>query len=80
MPEIWIRFDGPPSHDAGRFIETEDAEGRGVGGFEWRDNGDGTWSLGPFARVSGEANDGGADEASRSDSPHTVNVEANDGE
>ena len=32
------------------------------------------------ARVSGEANNGGAGEAYRPVSPHTVNVEANDGE
>ena len=31
-------------------------------------------------RVSGEANDGGTSEAYRPDSPHTMNVEANDGE
>lgn len=40
-----IIFDGPPSHVAPRFIETETDDGAGIGLGEWIDRGDGTWSL-----------------------------------
>lgn len=29
MPKLRIIFDGPPGHESGRFIETEDLEGHG---------------------------------------------------
>ena len=56
-PGIYIVFDGPPSHESGRFVEVEDEHGRGLGkaqtGSEWRKREDGFWTLGPFAPVSG---------------------------
>jgi len=41
-----IIFDGPPSHESGRFIEVNDsATGASIRWGRWRDNEDGTWSL-----------------------------------
>ncbi len=54
LPEgLYVIFDGPPSHESGRFIELEDEAGKGVGpeGCDWRQREDGLWSLGPFKRV-----------------------------
>lgn len=33
--EIHVVFDGPPSHESGRFVECEDAEGRGIKVGRW---------------------------------------------
>lgn len=53
MNQIYIVFDGPPSHDSGRFVEVEDDKGQGLGGPEtgasWSAHSDGIWKLGPFA-------------------------------
>ena len=55
MNEIYIIFDGPPSHEYGRFVEVEDGNGKGLGteqtGAEWKQRKDGLWQLGPFANV-----------------------------
>ncbi|MGP0047851.1 MAG: hypothetical protein ACLPZR_03240 [Solirubrobacteraceae bacterium] len=53
-PGIYIVFDGPPSHESGRFIETENEKGEGVGpeGVNWNQREDGYWVLGPFLPVS----------------------------
>lgn len=40
-----IRFDGPPSQESGRFIETEDGDGHGIGLGTWEAQKDGTWLL-----------------------------------
>ena len=40
-----IVFDGPPSHEAGRFVEVEDDDGRSIAPGEWKDRGDGLWEL-----------------------------------
>ncbi|XAO35500.1 hypothetical protein SEA_MORGANA_66 [Gordonia phage Morgana] len=40
-----IVFDGPPDHEAGRFVECEDAAGRGIRFGEWIDRGNGQWVL-----------------------------------
>ena len=49
---VFIIFDGPPSHESGRFVETEDSEGHGLGasdhGADWAQQGE-FWALGPFA-------------------------------
>lgn len=42
---IDVVFDGPPSHESGRFVEVEDAHGRSVGVGEWREREDGMWCL-----------------------------------
>lgn len=44
MP-INIVFDGPPSHESGRFIEVETDDGRGINVGEWIQRPDGLWSL-----------------------------------
>lgn len=43
--ELRVVFDGPPSHESGRFVECEDARGRGVNAGEWRQRSDGLWEL-----------------------------------
>jgi len=43
--EMRIVFDGPPSHESGRFIEVEDASGKGIKVGQWHDRGDGYWEL-----------------------------------
>lgn len=45
LTEIRIVFDGPPSHESGRFVEIEDTEGRSINMGEWHDRGDGFWEL-----------------------------------
>lgn len=50
--ELYVVFDGPPSHESGRFIEVENANGEGRGpaqtGADWTEREDGLWTLGPF--------------------------------
>lgn len=48
MTEVYIIFDGPPSHESGRFVEVETADGSSVRAGEWQQRDDGLWSLGPF--------------------------------
>ena len=51
---LFVVFDGPPGHESGRFIEVEDAEGKGLrepSGAEWKQCEDGYWMLGPFFRA-----------------------------
>ena len=54
-PGLYVIFDGPPSHESGRFVELEDERGNSQGavpsGATWRRAGKRHWSLGPFARV-----------------------------
>ncbi len=45
MGEIRIVFDGPPGHEAGRFVEVETVEGNGVDAGEWHERADGLWEL-----------------------------------
>jgi hypothetical protein len=40
-----VVFDGPPSHESGRFVEVENLEGFSVGVGEWIDRGNGYWAL-----------------------------------
>ena len=40
-----IVFDGPPSHESGRFVEVEDMDGRSLKLGEWIDRGNGLWAL-----------------------------------
>ena len=42
--KIQIRFDGPPEHIAGRFIEVEDESGRSISVGEWTQDGS-DWLL-----------------------------------
>jgi hypothetical protein len=51
--EVFVVFDGPPSHQSGRFVELETRDGESVGGVNWEhvssftDHTD-TWRLGPL--------------------------------
>lgn len=42
---INVVFDGPPSHEAGRFVEVELDDGRSIHVGEWSERPDGLWSL-----------------------------------
>ena len=42
---INIIFDGPPSHEAGRFVEVENDHGESIKCGQWIDNKNGTWTL-----------------------------------
>ena len=44
MNKIQIRFDGPPEHEAGRFVEVEDDTGASISIGEWVQDGD-YWLL-----------------------------------
>ena len=43
--EFCIVFDGPPSHDAGRFVEVENGAGQSIRLGEWHERADGLWEL-----------------------------------
>lgn len=45
MPHIDIVFDGPPSHESGRFVEVENADGKSIKAGEWIERPDGFWAL-----------------------------------
>lgn len=42
--ELHIVFDGPPSHESGRFVEVETSDGKSVQAGEWQQHGD-YWHL-----------------------------------
>lgn len=43
--EIRIIFDGPPSHESGRFVEVENVEGCSISIGEWHARDDKLWEL-----------------------------------
>lgn len=45
MNYIDVVFDGPPSHESGRFVEVEDPTGKSVSVGEWIDRSNGLWAL-----------------------------------
>ncbi len=45
MKTIDIVFDGPPSHESGRFVEVEDNSGASINFGEWVERDDGYWVL-----------------------------------
>ena len=45
MSHIDIVFDGPPGPESGRFVEVEDAGGKGICFGEWTHRPDGYWAL-----------------------------------
>jgi ribosomal protein S27AE len=56
---FYVVFDGPPSHESGRFVEVEGERGFSQGpshcGADWQQRGE-LWYLGPFADArAGEA-------------------------
>ena len=42
---IDIVFDGPPSHESGRFVEVEDQTGKSIRFGDWVERDDGYWVL-----------------------------------
>jgi len=42
---INIIFDGPPSHELGRFVEVETDDGKSIRVGEWIERDDGLWAL-----------------------------------
>ena len=40
-----IVFDGPPSHQSGRFVEVENEKGESINAGEWAKRPDGLWEL-----------------------------------
>ena len=42
---IDILFDGPPSHESGRFVEVEDESGKSINIGDWIKRSDGLWAL-----------------------------------
>jgi hypothetical protein len=42
---LHVVFDGPPSHESGRFVECETPDGRSVNAGEWHERADGLWEL-----------------------------------
>jgi hypothetical protein len=42
---IDIVFDGPPSHESGRFVEVENSAGESIRIGEWVERPDGYWAL-----------------------------------
>ncbi len=42
---IDVVFDGPPSHESGRFVEVENPEGKSISIGEWIEREDGCWAL-----------------------------------
>ena len=45
---LYVIFDGPCSHESGRFVEVENERGQSVRVGEWQMLPDGLWSLGPL--------------------------------
>jgi hypothetical protein len=43
--KVHIIFDGPPSHESGRFVEVENDQGASIKFGEWVDRGNGSWAL-----------------------------------
>jgi len=43
--DIFVVFDGPPSHNSCRFVETESPSGQGISVGEWIERADGYWAL-----------------------------------
>lgn len=43
--QIDVVFDGPPSHESGRFVEVEDMAGKSISVGEWIKRDDGYWVL-----------------------------------
>ena len=55
---INIIFDGPPSHESGRFVEVETDDGKSISAGEWIERSDGYWALRITSLPQQEARDG----------------------
>lgn len=55
---IDIVFDGPPSHESGRFVEVETLDGKSVNVGEWIQRPDGFWALRLIALLTARAKAG----------------------
>lgn len=49
---LYVIFDGPPSHESGRFVEVETADGKSVNAGTWENHSGKYWRLGPLYRES----------------------------
>lgn len=49
---IDVLFDGPPSHESGRFVEVNAPDGRSIKAGEWIERDDGLWALRIFRIVA----------------------------
>jgi len=47
---LYVIFDGPPSHESGRFVEVETADGKSVNAGTWENHSGKYWRLGPLYR------------------------------
>lgn len=45
MNTIHVVFDGPPSHESGRFVEVETPDGKSINVGEWHQRPDNLWEL-----------------------------------
>ena len=52
--KFFIVFDGPPSHESGRFVEVETEHGISISAGKWTQR-DGFWLLGPFQEASDDS-------------------------
>ena len=55
VEDVDIVFDGPPSHESGRFVEVENSEGKSINFGEWVQRADGYWVLRFKAALSSSA-------------------------
>lgn len=61
LTTVDVLFDGPPSHQPGRFIEVETLDGRSVRAGDWIDRGDGYWALRLDVRLAASTPDTGSE-------------------
>ena len=54
---IDIVFDGPPSHESGRFVEVENSTGKSIKFGDWVQRADGYWVLRIYAFTIAEISD-----------------------
>jgi hypothetical protein len=69
-----VIFDGPPSHESGRFVEVETDDGRSINAGQWIERPDGLWAL----RITSLPSAGGKVEGSEIPSPETSGAGSSD--
>ena len=45
---VYVIFDGPPSHESGRFVEVETEDGKSISVGKWENYSGEYWRLGPL--------------------------------
>ena len=56
---VYVIFDGPPSHESGRFVEVETKDGKSVSAGKWENYGGKYWRLGPLYAKPTDSGSGG---------------------